>query len=696
MAYNTDFLENVISVAKEGGDFTSVKDALDSITDNDANNRYTVQIAPSIYTEDNPIQGKEYVSVKAIGDLQTTRIVAANGSADLFTMANFFLLEGLTFWGVTGASNYAINQTVAGLTSLSRCAVAECTNGIHLNHASASMTLTDCGIYNLTATTTRGIYQEAGILNVHICTAARGNITTLIEVTGVNSTADLSHLKSAISTLGTAVKIKDQADVDISITRFDGMTDGITVEGGSHTHFSTVRIENAQNDGVVVQDVGADTVLTVQSTIVKDSNRYDFNLLSTSALVSGDAVTTINKINFVTGASLFGTVLDLQEDDEGFNIMGELHVGLPEQGTESVLGEGDSYTRGMLVYTETAGGVFTDVSTAARSASGSTFTFPDTAADNAIYIASSLSNVDVLDHFGLKTKVDTAAVMDGGEIVLEYWNGSAWVELNGMEVDSGDSYYPHAKNYFQDTGSHHIRYDGTLATDSWTKHDAITPALGTDYYWARIRIETAIDTAPVFEQFKLHTNRFEINNDGWIEYFGKARPVAQLPFAIGADKAFEGNLGNQTIYINQNVGAGLNENNFNSANDKIGRFFFAPYDLDTSSPIQLKLAGRPNLTGTVEFTVLLDKKTQGDVIYTSEPALQPSRRSVVVSKSVTGGNVEIFTFDLDISDVLSRRESGEPDFIGLTIHSSSFTTTTSFAMVAMEATYTKWCEGGHV
>src|SRR5882672_11271321 len=43
--------QNVIVVARSGGDFTSVQEALNSITDNSPTNRYLVWVAPGIYTE---------------------------------------------------------------------------------------------------------------------------------------------------------------------------------------------------------------------------------------------------------------------------------------------------------------------------------------------------------------------------------------------------------------------------------------------------------------------------------------------------------------------------------------------------------------------------------------------------------------------------------------------------------------------
>jgi len=691
-AYN---LENVIYVADSGGDFTNEKDALDSIIDNSSTNRYVILSAPGIRAIDNPMQGKEYVTLRSLGDLQTTRLVASNPNQDLITMANFFTIEGFTLWGVTGASNYAVNQSVAGLSSLSRCALAECTNGVLLNNVGGAMTINDCASYNLTATTTRGIFQQAGDLVINRYTGSLGNITTLIETTGINSKIEANNVKSLISTLGTGVYVRDSAIADIHAAVLANLTDGLVISGGSRVYITGSSVSSASNDGLKVDDVGTNTKVDIQASVLEDNAGYDLNALSATCVITGTGKTSIDNINFVNGAQLYGAIIDTKEDDEGFNILGELHVGLPEQGAESVLGQGDSYTRGMLVYTETSGGVFSDISSDAASASGSTFTFPGIATNNAIYIASSLSSTDKLEYYGVKSKVNTAAIIGSGSIVLEYWNGSSWAELNGMEVDSSNSYYPHANNYFQNTGSHHIRFNSNLAIDPWIKNDPITPALGIDYYWTRFRVVNAITTAPIFEQFKLHTSRFEVNSDGWVEYFGKARPIGQLPFAIGQDTALEGNLGNQSLWINQDIGSGIKENNFNAVGDIIGRTFFMPQDLDTSSPIKFKLVGRPSGNGTIELTIRWSSVTAGDLIYTSDPGVLLGASSQVVSQTVATGVAEFYDFDLDVSNFISRREGGQPDVISISIESTVLTGS-QLAMFAIEAEYTKWCEGGHV
>jgi hypothetical protein len=349
----------------------------------------------------------------------------------------------------------------------------------------------------------------------------------------------------------------------------------------------------------------------------------------------------------------------------------------------------------MLVYTETDLGVFADVSAAAKSASGSTFTFTGTAVDHAIYIASSLSNAsDVLEHFGIKTKISTALIPGSGSVVAEYWDGADWVELPCMEVESITPYLPNSINYFQNTGSHHIRYDTELVSDSWTKNDPMT--LGTSYFWVRFRIDSAITTAPVFEQFKLHTNRTETNEDGWVEYFGKARPLGQLGINFSAARPFEGNMQNQTIYVNEDIGVGYTQNKFTATTDKTGVAGFLPFDLDTSSPLILQWAGHATASQTIVFTIRWFYVTDNgsDLYYTSEPAPIAGSKSITVSQAITLNEVSMFEAKLDIKEMVSRRASGFGDEIWVSIQAS--TLSGQFSFTSSQIIYTKWCEGGHV
>lgn len=69
--------QQVVAVAKSGGDFTTIQAALDSITDASATKRYLVWVAPGVYTE--RVMMKQYVDVEGANTLLTR--ISQGGSA---------------------------------------------------------------------------------------------------------------------------------------------------------------------------------------------------------------------------------------------------------------------------------------------------------------------------------------------------------------------------------------------------------------------------------------------------------------------------------------------------------------------------------------------------------------------------------------------------------------------------------------
>lgn len=66
------------TVAKSGGEFTSIQDAIDSITDAAADNKYLIHVYPGTYTEN--IVMKNYVSLCGIGGRRTVKIYGTSGT----------------------------------------------------------------------------------------------------------------------------------------------------------------------------------------------------------------------------------------------------------------------------------------------------------------------------------------------------------------------------------------------------------------------------------------------------------------------------------------------------------------------------------------------------------------------------------------------------------------------------------------
>jgi len=277
-----------------------------------------------------------------------------------------------------------------------------------------------------------------------------------------------------------------------------------------------------------------------------------------------------------------------------------------------------------------------------------------------------------------------------------------------MEVDSGGGYFPHAKNYFQGLGSHHIRYSQKLISDSWTRNDPMS--LGTDHYWIRLRIASNITTAPIFEQFKLHTNRFEINSDGWVEYFGKARPTAKLPWEVQVfEKATGTDVKDQDLYLSKGIDNGGKKNKFIAQQtdpNKVQRIGFKttlPLDMDTSTPVDFQWSVISDATsgGTVDWIIRWGFNSDGDMVYDNSanaPATAPNEQEIIYPSPppAVQDMTKWYKVSLDVSDMISRRENGFGDTIWVSIERSSVDTHTGdVSLISMGAYYTKWCEGGH-
>jgi len=107
-------------------------------------------------------------------------------------------------------------------------------------------------------------------------------------------------------------------------------------------------------------------------------------------------------------------------------------------------------------------------------------------------------------------------------------------------------------------------------------------------------------------------------------------------------------------------------------------------------------------TGDVEWFINVGIVKDGDAIATSGGATTIPRE-VHTSKivSVPTANVRVKTsIDVDLSDVISRREVGGADEVWITIARDggygNDTLSGTANVIQISPTYTKWCEGGHV
>jgi hypothetical protein len=106
--------QNVVVVAKSGGDYTSVQAAIDSISDAAADNPYLVWVAPGVYSE--MVTMKPYVHLQGAGQ-EATVITSAASSGWLPTEATLILASDASLRDLTVSNSGAGDRNVALLAT---------------------------------------------------------------------------------------------------------------------------------------------------------------------------------------------------------------------------------------------------------------------------------------------------------------------------------------------------------------------------------------------------------------------------------------------------------------------------------------------------------------------------------------------------------------------------------------------------
>lgn len=334
-----------------------------------------------------------------------------------------------------------------------------------------------------------------------------------------------------------------------------------------------------------------------------------------SATTSGK----VNKIEFGSNGSL-QLESDTSTDDKGLSLIGgQFSVGSPSDPNESVFGEGDSYPvgeNGSLVfhfdYANLSGTTLTgatDITTILGSDTGSTTgLFDGTTAGKAVLVGSDYR------YGGTKAKIDTLGDVEPENIISEYLKDDTptWVQSLYMVTDADYPYEQKANAIgscsscseqwrfgFDPTGTIPIVWD-----------DVTLNINGTDYTkkWALFRITSTITKDIVLEQIKLHTSRYEVNSDGFTEYFGRSRYAKTIPITKTANALK--NPANENVTIAVGITEIRTDNEFNNgANDGLILRGVVPEGLDTSIPVQLIIDWYPKGTGSGDVKLQLETLT---------------------------------------------------------------------------------------
>jgi len=597
---------------------TGVKDALDrgDFGTINVNNPLTINIAAGNYSQA-PVDFSSYSNVNIFGKALRTRITATNPNADLLTMGTDSGIRSISLTGVTNANNWHVK--------------IKATNG--------------GGFSGIDITT---VFGSNGIT----CENLAGNI--------------IASFFNCLSIGLTGTTFETNNNVTLTISSYNAIGNETTTIGVKQNGSGILYVLNSRitNMDIGVQTNGTGTTQLISLTEINSGNDLDQNGTGLIEVLGGNF--NARSALLTDTSKVEGYFLNELPEEFQIRALSSLSVGLPNRGRKSLLGQGDAYTLGMLVYNNSSTDTLTNVSIAAESPTSSTFTFADNAINSEIYISTALDQTNPLKWYGLITNTTTAANLGAGDIVFEYWNGTNWIEFNHMMVDSFAPYQSFANSKFEETGTYQLMFDKRLE-NNWIANDPIS--LGVNLYWIRLRIVgSALTTLPVFEQFKIQTSTFKIEDNGFQNMYGNARIIERFSIGLSSLNPVVGRAPNsQDIYLSDNLAAGIVDNSF-PPNQNRARIFnaFIPFEVDTSCPIDLVIAYQisSSSSGSAVFRIRWATTSSSDSIYTSAsaaPTSSPNERSI--TGTVTFGSnenqtIKIFNQSLEIPEAVTQSING--------------------------------------
>ena len=414
----------------------------------------------------------------------------------------------------------------------------------------------------------------------------------------------------------------------------------------------------------------------------------------------------IRKDEFTDLSLVEGFFINELETENQLKVLSELSVGSQVLGRESVFGEGDSTSENLLAWTDNAAeNNKVDVTEDLKFNEGTTTaTFQNNAVGEIIYIGSDAvdSGDNPIQFLGIKTSLIVPALETDQIIDFEYWNGVAWLSFNFMVTQGNPPFFPFAKRTFTNS-SEQIRFDRRIAA-LWQTNDPV--GLGRNRYWVRMVLNQVVAQLPVLDQVKNHTNRREINANGWPEYFGQGRPRGQLAFTTNNFAPANQSPANQDFYLSDRLGVGRVENEFQDGQtDRIALGEYLPFDIDTSCPVTVKIIYTQSntATGNVQLNLIWDLLTDGGTVYLGTgpaPPASPNQQELNEIFAVPGLQVaETIEFEIDLSEAFARRVGGFGDLLVLAIERNANLVADTYAgdfiVLQVGVFYTKWSDGGY-
>jgi hypothetical protein len=229
--------------------------------------------------------------------------------------------------------------------------------------------------------------------------------------------------------------------------------------------------------------------------------------------------------------------------------------------------------------------------------------------------------------------------------------------------------------------------------------------------WIRICIKNDISSIPQAEYIKVHTCNTTIKKDGFIEYFGNARKVVQLPITLERMIPANSILGSQAVHLSRNLSINRTNNVFTKGQFcSLGFVGYLPESLDISFPLRLKLSYLTLSTssGNVEFILNMSCSTRGSPLCISSNTAPPNsskykmiQRLVNIPENSNNKDLRC-NICIDIHEVNVNPENKNPHMIWLSLERNSDPSNTNdtfdgdIIMIQITVFGVMWKNGAHL
>ena len=288
-----------ITVAKKGGDFTSVSASVAYITDSSENNRYIIEVGPGAFTEKEiDLSNKPYVSV--IGsDIQATEIIASGSNHNIFKLGNTSEVSFMTLRGA--GSGYAAFDcsNVDGFSLVHKISIYDCDYGVKVIGNVSSSTffgeyvdMNGSFSYGTYVSSSNGIIADANMENYYLFPSASATIGNFALGLSASLSLYTSKFLADNTANSTAIKLQDGSTLEAT---------GLDIQDWDY--------------GYVVPNLGVGPNFRVVGSMVHDSVTYDFDIQNTATRGRYQGVSNHQKINNVS-EDFYWNFLD---DEDGEN-----------------------------------------------------------------------------------------------------------------------------------------------------------------------------------------------------------------------------------------------------------------------------------------------------------------------------------------------------------------------------------------